>query len=242
MKKPNWIRSDRLLDRLVILAIAGVALWVSATVLASLAGRLDWLGLTRWGLPVCIDALAIYSVAKWIDPRTPEHQREVAKTTAWSMLGVSILGNAIEHLFRAGPTLGAVLSIAAGAIPPVTAFVAIHIYALGSVGPSKKRRTGPTTGTPGREAREPVQVEPVAPEPIEPEPTKPEPLHSVPEPRAESDPETERRVPADLDEVKAWIRDQKELPSKRAVAKVWVIGGDTALKLIRQVKTEREAA
>ena len=101
MKTPTWIRSDRWLDRLVILGIAGVALWVSATVLASLAGRLDWLGLTRWGLPVCIDALAVYSVAKWINPRTPEAQRETARATAWSTTRVAGSGR-----YRAGPGSG----------------------------------------------------------------------------------------------------------------------------------------
>lgn len=223
----NWPWS-----RLVILGIASIAVLVSADTLAALAGRLQWTGATRWGLPVCVDVLAVYSVVLWIHPQTKQTQRDFARGVAWSMLAVSILGNAAEHIFRAlessADWVHTTLAIVWGSVPSVAAFVAIHMYALGTVTPKRERKAAPTppasSSAPEAPTPEPVRTESKPPAPTKPEP-KPEPLHSVPPPAA-------KRVPLDDAEIVAWIRDRGGA-TKQEILDHWRVGGGRALRVLQ---------
>jgi hypothetical protein len=238
----NWPWS-----RIVILTIAAVAVAISGDTLAALALRLQWTDITKWGLPVCVDVLAVYAVVLWLHPQTPPGQREFARGMAWSMLGVSLLGNAVEHVWRASETSAdvteTVLAIAWGSIPSVAAFLAIHLYALGTVTPKRVRKAATAPETPKPETPKPPAKAPDAragqtPGPMKPPPPRtgpaqnpqPGPLHSVPPPV--------RRKPKDDAEVIEWLRARGG-GTKNDILTHWQVGGGTALRILQAY---REAA
>lgn len=199
-RKWNWSRPTLAL-------IAGSALAISSGTLIDLMIRLRWDEWQAWLIPVTIDVLAAYGVSEWLGAKG--HRSKLGRRVAVACLVVSITGNAIEHVL-ASPVgwQWALLALFWGCLPPVSFFIAVHMYA-----------TAKGTITPRRQSGDKTVSRPGAPM------TDPEAIHLVRmgEKRAGSD-----------EEILAWLRSQPGTVTKRELMAAWKLGNTRALALLKQ--------
>lgn len=207
-KLPKLVPSDW--GPLVISVIATAALLASSGTLVALMHRLHWNDLMAWLQPVAIDVLAGYAVWLWLTSKRPEVV-SLSRLVSLCCLGVSLVGNGLEHVLAAlqvalpAWSVG-VLAAGFGVVPPLAFFVAVHLRAT-AAGQLAKRK--------------PARVSTEVDKPVDEQP--------APEPEVSGG----KRTGTD-DQVLAWIAGQPVTPTKRQVMAHWAIGNSRALSLLKR--------
>jgi hypothetical protein len=138
--------SDQLSVRLAWVSVfAGIGV-VLASAFGLSASELHRLGMdagwsARWALlfPITIDVYALICTLSWLVLAPGEAERRRAAVHAVGAVGISVAGNAIEHLHQARVLpIGWPAIIAASTVPPVVMALAVHVAvaALSGVPPA----------------------------------------------------------------------------------------------------------
>lgn len=213
--RPPWIVW---LGLAVVLAAAAVLSFDALRALALAVGippRFAWL------LPVAVDAGAAVSCATWLGGRTTPDAARFAGRMTWSLLAVTVVGNAAQLGMHAGhvtpPWWVAVL---VGAIPPAVVGATVHLVVLLVRRTDAADRSDRTDRTDRAERAEPVQDED---EPVQ--------LHAVDEP-----------ADAHLPAVQALADRLGTRPTRAAVRELTGVGAGRADRLRNAVHVTEEAA
>ncbi|MFC5996977.1 DUF2637 domain-containing protein [Pseudonocardia hispaniensis] len=84
-----------------------------------------------WLLPVVVDAGAAVSCAVWLSRRVPEDAARWARTMTWSLLTLTVAGNAAQHgLHAAGAAPPWWAAVVVGAIAPAVVGAGWHLAVL----------------------------------------------------------------------------------------------------------------
>ncbi|MGE3795959.1 MAG: DUF2637 domain-containing protein [Dehalococcoidia bacterium] len=124
--RPPWIVW---LGLAVVLVAAAV---LSFDALRALAVAVGISPALAWLLPIAVDAGAAVSCAVWLGRRATADAARFAGRMTWSLLAVTVLGNAIQlgiHADGASPWRVA-LAVAVGAIPPAVVGSTVHLVVL----------------------------------------------------------------------------------------------------------------
>lgn len=175
-----------------------------------------------WLLPIAVDAGAAVSCATWLGNRTPPHAARFAGRMTWSLLAVTVVGNAGQlgmHAHHIAPPWW--VAVLVGTIPPAVVGSVVHLVVLlvrvvpdraGTVGPLE-RPVGPGASTESPELPETPELpeRPETPDASDQEQTTPDPL-----------------VPA----VREWLDRQTGTVSQRQLRAEFSVGAERARALL----------
>lgn len=82
-------------------AVAGAAAALSFASLLSLAIVCGTARYLAWLLPLCLDGAAVVATRVWPSPNSSSAARQYARSLALAMIGLSVLGNAVDHMLTA---------------------------------------------------------------------------------------------------------------------------------------------
>lgn len=107
---------------------AAVLSFASLRDLAVRCGTAVWLA---WLLPVCLDAAGMVSTRLWLAPTSPAAARRSARSLALVMIGLSIIGNGLDHVLTAyGWRPAWWMLVAVAAVPPAVLGAVVHLAVL----------------------------------------------------------------------------------------------------------------
>lgn len=231
MRRPPWIVWAGLA---VVLAAAAV---LSFDALRGLALAVSIPGHFAWLLPIAVDAGAAVSSAVWLGNRAGEDAARFAGRMTWSLLAVTVLGNAGALGMHAhGVTPPWWVAVLVGTIPPVVVGCSVHLVVLlvrrPAVVPSHRQDgTAPDhpdrlTLTPGPAEADTADHQTAVDGPG-PDPRTPDPLTTDP------DQELVARLTA-------WADREGAVPSRERVRQEYAIGSRRADRLRAAVRTTTE--
>jgi hypothetical protein len=162
-----------------------------------------------WLLPIVVDAGAAVSCATWLAPSTPRDASRFAAGVTWSLLAVTVLGNAAQLGMHAeGIVPPWPVAVTVGAIAPAVVGAVVHLMVL--IG--RADRTTETAVRPAGPAQ--TVVEEIVPEVLE------------------------LAAGADelLPKVLEWADRQTARPSQRQLRSEFGVGAERARKLMEQME------
>jgi hypothetical protein len=258
--RPPWIVW---LGLAVVLAAAAA---LSFDALRGLAIAVGIPGHFAWLLPIAVDAGAAVSCATWLGGRTTPDAARFAGRMTWSLLGVTVVGNAGQlgmHAYGVTPPWWVAALV--GAIPPAVVGSTVHLIVL-LVRRSEATETGgpkiqtDETAAPVRAATEALRVAPdrvidarsdhlviadqttsdrTPRETSDPAADQARTTQTTPETTPDSEEAIADPDPL-LDQAVRWAAEQDGPVSQRAVRARFGIGADRA-KRIHEAITEESA-
>jgi hypothetical protein len=107
----------------------------------SLAVAAGWGTGVAWLLPGCVDTLAAVAARVWLDESAPEQARHYARKVALLAVAVSLALNAAGHAVSANLLAVTVpLVVAVGAVPAASLAAIVHLAAVRTLPPIRRRR------------------------------------------------------------------------------------------------------
>jgi hypothetical protein len=191
-------------------------------------------GPLAWLFPLTLDAAVAFGTDLWIRKERSAAMSQ-ARLLALVVIVLSLAANVADHWLTTRSVLAAVL----GAIPPAVLAAMLAVMHRHAVGP-KDQKPAPAVPDPVAVADHQDSVPPSSAVPDHTDSADPVPLRK----RTAAATRTSRRtvagtkterVPQDQ-EIRAWVRDRPEPPTKRTVMAQWGVGSSRALRLINEAK------
>ncbi|HEY9251593.1 MAG TPA: hypothetical protein VIP06_02960 [Nocardioides sp.] len=240
--------------RIGLYVVLGACIVASGDILVEVAHKAGWFGWRGYLLPVLIDLPGFLGGRIWLrKAATTTETRSYARKLTLSTLGVSVVGNAVGHLARAGYlSPGIAMVLACSAVAPVVLWAVLHLDALLTPDAVPTRtKTKAETPVP---SPAPVPSRPAEPSrpavPVQDEKPNPSPvpaIRSVPSPpvRIVPNPSTQASDEDDLKKARAlaaaYKAEHNKTITRDALKAALGCGSGKASELLRVIREEEAA-